>query len=89
MKENMSVAKTFGETMRYIDDLLTLNNTRFKAAVGDIYPLVLCLKKTVKLQAVSYLDLSISMCGNKYETEVYDKRVNFNFKIVNFSIYVK
>ena len=50
MKENMSVAKPLGETMRYIDDLLTLNNTRFEAAVGDIYPSELCLK-TVKLQA--------------------------------------
>ena len=33
---------------------------------------------------MSYLDISISICGGKYVTEVYDKRDNFNFDIVNF-----
>ena len=33
---------------------------------------------------ISYLDISISICNNKYVTEVYDKRENFNFKIVNY-----
>ena len=31
--------------MRYIDDLLTLNNTQFDAAIQDIYPQELQLKK--------------------------------------------
>ena len=34
---------------------------------------------------MSYLDISISICGGKYVTEVYDKRDDFNFDIVNFS----
>ena len=33
---------------------------------------------------MSYLDISISICGGKYVTEVYDKRDDFNFDIVNF-----
>ena len=33
---------------------------------------------------MSYLDISISICGGKYVTEVYDKRDDFNFHIVNF-----
>ena len=33
---------------------------------------------------ISDLDISISICNNKYVTEVYDKRENFNFNIVNY-----
>ena len=33
---------------------------------------------------ISYLDISISICNNKYVTKVYDKRENFNFNIVNY-----
>ena len=35
---NIILAKKFNNTMRYIDDLLTLNNTQFDAAIQDIYP---------------------------------------------------
>ena len=30
------------------------------------------------------MDISISICGGKYVTEVYDKRDDFNFDIVTF-----
>ena len=33
---------------------------------------------------MSYLDISITICGGEYVTEVYDKRNDFNFDIVNF-----
>ena len=33
---------------------------------------------------MSYLDILIGICGNKYVTEVYDKRDNFSFEIINF-----
>ena len=65
------LAKRFSNTMRYIDDLLTLNNTLFQSAIEDIYPDELKLKKTSK-------------SSTKYPTAVYDKRDNFSFKIVNF-----
>lgn len=32
----------------------------------------------------SYLDISITIRENRYETAVYDKRDDFNFHIVNF-----
>ena len=38
IKNNIILAKKFNNTMRYIDDLLTLNNTQFDAAIQDIYP---------------------------------------------------
>ena len=46
------------------------------------YPPELKLKRTsVSERNLSYLDISISICGGKYETEVYDKRDDFNFDI--------
>ena len=33
---------------------------------------------------VSYLDISITILESKYVTTVYDKRDDFNFKIVEF-----
>ena len=33
---------------------------------------------------LSYLDVSISICHGQFVTEVYDKRDNFNFNIVNY-----
>ena len=46
IKNNIILAKKFNNTMRYIDDLLTPNNTQFDAAIQDIYPQELQLKKT-------------------------------------------
>ena len=46
IKMNLMLAKRFSNTMRYIDDLLTLNkNTSFHSAIDDIYPEELKLKK--------------------------------------------
>ena len=85
MKKNLCVAKMFSDTVRYIDDLLTLNNTNFEEAINEIYPSELTLKKTSETSnCVSYLDISVSICGSRYVTKVYDKRDNFNFEMVNF-----
>ena len=48
IKNNIILAKKFNNTMRYIGDLLTLNNTQFDAAIQDIYPQELQLKKTTE-----------------------------------------
>ena len=39
---------------------------------------------TPSCQFVSYLYISITIFESKYVTTVYDKRVDFNFKIVKF-----
>ena len=58
IKNNIILAKKFNNTMRYIDDFLTLNNTQFDAAIQDIYPQELQLKKTTEnATALSYLDV--------------------------------
>ena len=38
IKNNIILAKKTNNTMRYIDDLLTLNNPAFDNAIDDIYP---------------------------------------------------
>ena len=74
MKKNLCVAKN--DTIRYIDDLLTVNNSKFEKEICNIYPHELTLKRTSESERnLSYLDISISICGGKYVTEVYDKRM--------------
>ena len=46
IKTNMSKAKYFSSTFRYIDDLLSINNPYFESEIGNIYPPELVLKKT-------------------------------------------
>ena len=75
----------FNRTMRYIDDLLMLNNSSFASKIPDIYPPELDLKKTTESPTtVSYQDILITIDNGKYVTAVYDKRDSFNFSIVNF-----
>ena len=71
--------------MRYIDDLLTLNNLSFQAAITDIYPHELQLKKTTECETeLSYLDILVTIENGKYSTSLYDKQDSFDFAIVNF-----
>ena len=61
--------KSFNNTMRYINDLLVLNNTNFSDAVQDIYPSELQLKKTTEnTTALCYLDIFIMIEHGKYST---------------------
>ena len=85
MKSNLGMAKRFCNTVRYIDDLLALNNKKFEEEIVNIYPPELTLKRTTESDTtLSYLDVSISICQGKFITEVFDKRDNFNFNIVNY-----
>ena len=85
VKDNLQAAMKFNGTMRYIDDLLTLNNSGFSSKIPHIYPPELDLKKTTESPStVSYLDILITINNGQYVTAVYDKRDSFNFSIVNF-----
>ena len=82
---NITLAKKYTHTMRYIDDLLSLNNSGFAHRATDIYPSELVLKRTTESpMELSYLDLLITIDSGKYSTTIYDKRDSFNFNIVNF-----
>ena len=46
MKSNLGMTKRFCDTVRYIDDLLGLNNTKYEEEIVNIYPPELTLKRT-------------------------------------------
>ena len=78
MKDNLCMAKRFSDTVRYIDDLLALNNHRFEGEICVIYPPELTLKKTTESSSfLSYLDVAISISGGRFVTEVFEKRDSF------------
>ena len=54
LKTNMSKARLFSNTFRYIDDLLTLNNPSFGNIIGDVYPPELVLKETTEINRFSF-----------------------------------
>ena len=58
-------------TFRYIDDVLSLNNSKFGDYVERIYPIEL------------EINLEIDNEG-RLKTKLYDKRDDFSFPIVNF-----
>ena len=85
------MAKKFNNTMRYIDDLLTLNNRRFEKEIEDIhvYPHELKRKKTTESPTtLSYLDILITIDNGTYSTTVFDKWDTFTFDIVNYMYHV-
>ena len=85
LKDNPKEARLVRHTVRYIDDLLTLNNPAFEQEIPNIYPPQLVLKKTTETpNKLSYLDICIQIQGRKFCSSVYDKRDAFKFHIVNF-----
>ena len=88
-KSEKKLARSFNFTFRYIhvDDVLSLNNSRFGDFVDRIDPIELEIKDTTDTdKSASYLDLHIEFDSeSRLRAKLYDKRDNFNFPfIVNF-----
>ena len=64
---------------------LNINNVYFDNMVSQIYPSELQLNKanTSDTEA-AFLDLHLSISNDIISTKIYDKRVDFDFEIVNF-----
>ena len=82
----LKLARRFSLSYRYIDDLISFNNKRFKEFISDIYPKELTISETTESTSVaSYLDLLFTRDrSNNITTKLYDKRDAFGFHIVNF-----
>ena len=79
------LAQSFNYTYRYIDDVLSLNNSTFSDHLHSVYPDELDIKDTTESShSASYLDLLLEIDNTKLCTRLYDKRDDFNFTIVNF-----
>ena len=86
-KNEKKLARSFNIKFRYIDDVLSLNNSGFGDFVDRIYPIELEIKDTTHTDtSASYLDLHLEIDSEgRLTTKLYDKRDDFNFPIVNFS----
>jgi hypothetical protein len=59
-KNEKKLAKSFNFTFNYIDDVLSINNSRFGDFVDRIYPIGLEIKDTADTdRSASYLDLHL------------------------------
>jgi hypothetical protein len=86
LHENKPLAVAFNLTFRYIDDVLSINNDQFHSYVDFIYPSELEIKDTTESStSASYLDVLLNIdADGKLTTQLYDKRDDFSFTIVNF-----
>jgi hypothetical protein len=78
--------RAFNFTYRYIDDVLSIKNLRFAEFLPLIYPPELEIKETTDIaSSASFLDLYLEFDeSGQLTTKIYDKRDDFNFKIINF-----
>ena len=86
-KNEKKLARSFNFKFRYIDDILSLNNSRFGDFVDRIYPIELEIKDTTDTdicRSASYLDLQIEIDSEEQlRKNIYDKRDDFNFTTLN------
>jgi hypothetical protein len=85
-KNEKKLTQSFNFTFLYIDDVLSLNNSRFCDFVDRIYPIEHEIKDTTDTdRSVSYLDQHLEIDSEgRLRTKHYDKRDDFNFPIANF-----
>ena len=81
---DLSRARRFGNTFRFIDDLTAINDGgEFERCFRDIYPSELKLKKeNVGSLDATFLDLELSITDRKFNIKLFDKRDAFPFIIV-------
>ena len=80
------LARKFNLSYRYIDDLISFNNKRFKEFTSNIYPKEVTISETTEFTSIaSYLNLLfIRDKSNNITIKLYDKYDAFDFHIVNF-----
>ena len=69
---------------RYIDDILSLNNSKMSKLLISSIHVNLKLRIRQSNTAASYLDCYLYTDKGKCVTRLYDKREDFNFPIANF-----
>ena len=85
-KNEKKLARCFNFTFWYIDDVLSLNDSRFGDFVDRIYSIEIEIKDTSDTnRSASYLDLHLEIDSEgRLRTKPYNKRDDLNFPIVNF-----
>ena len=85
-RENQAdIIEAFNSTLRYLDDLLSIDNIYFEQIVDRIYPTELQLNRANPSNTEApFLDLNLWISNGTVSTKIYDKRNDFDFDIANF-----
>ena len=85
-RENQAdITEAFNSTLRYLDNLLNIDNIYFDQMVDHIYPTELQLNRANSSNTEApFLDLNHCISNDTVSTKIYDKRDDFGFAIVNF-----
>ena len=85
-KNEKIVTRSFNFTFRYIDDVLSLDNSKLGDLVDRIYHIQLEQKNTTDTDiSASYFDLHLEINNEgRLRTKHYVKGDDFNFPIMNF-----
>ena len=83
-EKQSEVIEAFSSTSTYLDDLLNIDNY-FDGLISQIYRFELQLNKTNSSKSEApFLDLHLSILDGLISCKIYDKRNDFDFKIVTF-----
>ena len=84
LKKQKKLTRSFNFTFRYIDDVLSLNNSKFGDFFDRIYPIELEIKDTTDTaRSASYLSIHLEFHNKgRLRTKLYHKREDFS--IMNF-----
>ena len=79
-------AKLLSDVFRYQDDCIVFNDGHtFNDNAMNIYPREMVLKETnISPAMVHYLDLCIQCVDGKFVYKSFDKRLDFNFEVINY-----
>ena len=69
----------FNTTSRYLDGILTICQVKYTLQSPNLIKLI-----PITLTKTTFLDLHLSISNDIVSTEIYDKRDDFDFEIVNF-----
>ena len=77
--------EAFNSTYRYLDDPLNIEHTYFEGMVNQIYRPELQLNKAYTTHTEApFLELHLSFANVFVSYQIYEKRDDFDFDIVNF-----
>ena len=85
-RENQAdIIEAFNLTLRYLDDLLNIDNIYFDQMVDRIYPKELQLNRAISSDTEApFMDLNLCISNGTVSTKIYDERDMFDFDIANF-----
>ena len=79
------IIEAFNATLRYLDDLLNIDNSYLKGIVTLMYPTVLQWNKANATDTeTAFVRLALSLSNGFVSSKIFDKRDDLDFDFVNF-----